>query len=52
MKNKNFLKISSIYFTAIVSIAVVFVFGHLGLIKSDILSSILIQIVVMFAIPN
>jgi len=51
MKNKNFLKISSIYFTAIVLIAVVFIFGHLGLIESDILSATLIQIVVMFAIP-
>ena len=51
MKNKNFLKISSIYFTAIVLVAVVFIFGHLGLIESDILSATLIQIVVMFAIP-
>ena len=51
MKNKNFLKISSIYFTAIVLIAVVFIFGHLGLIESDILSATLIQIVVMLAIP-
>jgi len=51
MKNKNFFKISLIYFTAIVLLAVVFVFGHLGIIENEILSATLIQIVVMFAIP-
>ena len=51
MKNKKFLKISAIYFTAMVLIAVIFIFGHLGLIENDILSSVLIQIVVMFGIP-
>ena len=51
MKNKKFFKISLIYFTAMLLIAILFIFGHLGLIKNDILSSVLIQVVVMFAIP-
>lgn len=51
MKNKTYFKTSLIYFTAICLVAVVFIFGHLGLIENDILSSTLIQIVVMFAIP-
>lgn len=51
MKNKNIFKINLIYFVAIILVAMVFLFGHLGILKSDILSSILIQIVVMFAIP-
>lgn len=51
MKNKNFFKINFIYFTAITLVAVLFVLGYLGVIKNDILSSFLIQIVVMFAIP-
>ena len=51
MKNKSFFKISLIYFVAITLVAILFIFGHLGLIQNDILSSFLIQIVVMFAIP-
>lgn len=51
MKNKNFFKINLIYFTAMSCVAAVFVLGYMGKIKSDILSSFLIQIVVMFAIP-
>lgn len=51
MKNKSFFKISIIYFVAITLVAILFIFGHLGLIQNDTLSSFLIQIVVMFAIP-
>ncbi|MBR6778728.1 MAG: CPBP family intramembrane metalloprotease [Clostridia bacterium] len=51
MKNKNFFKISFIYFTAMISIAVLFVLGYFGIIQNEFLSSFLIQIVVMFAIP-
>lgn len=51
MKNKSFFKISIIYFVAISLVALLFIFGHLGLIENEILSSVLIQIVVMFAIP-
>jgi len=51
MKNKNVFKINLIYFTAIVLVAVVFLLGYSGLLKNDILTSFLIQIVVMFGIP-
>lgn len=51
MKNKNVFKINAIYFTAIVLVAVIFLFGYSGFLKNDILTSFLIQIVVMFAIP-
>jgi len=51
MKNKNIFKINIIYFVAISLVATVFLFGHLGILKNDILSSVLIQIVVMCAIP-
>ena len=51
MKNKNIFKINIIYFVALLSVATVFVFGYLGFLKNDIISSFIIQIVVMFAIP-
>jgi len=51
MKNKNYFKINLIYFTAILSIAVLFVLSYFGLINNDWLGSILIQIVVMATIP-
>ena len=51
MKNKNFFKINIIYFIAITLVALVFLMGYLGILKNDILTSLLIQIVVMFAIP-
>lgn len=51
MKNKNFFKISLIYFIAIISIAIIFILGSLGLIRNEFLSSFLIQILVMFTIP-
>ena len=51
MKNKNFFRISLIYFIAMVGIAILFVLGSFGIVKSQILSSFLIQVVVMFAIP-
>ncbi|MBE5741007.1 MAG: CPBP family intramembrane metalloprotease [Clostridiales bacterium] len=51
MKNKNFFKINIIYFTALLCVAVVFVLGHTGVLVNEFLSSFLIQIVTMFAIP-
>jgi membrane protease YdiL (CAAX protease family) len=51
MKNKNIFKINTIYFVAITLVAIIFVFGHLGLLTNDIITSFLIQVVVMFAIP-
>lgn len=51
MRNKNFFKINLIYFTAMVCVAVVFVLGYNGIVTNDILSSLLIQIVVMFGVP-
>jgi len=51
MKNKNAFKINIIYFLAITLVAIVFLFGYLGFLKNDILTSFLIQVVVMFAIP-
>ena len=51
MKNKNFFKINLIYFTAILSVAVLFVLSYFGFIVNEWLSSFLIQIIVMTAIP-
>lgn len=51
MKNKNIFKINMIYFVAITLVAIVFVLGYTGILQNDILTSFLIQIVIMFAIP-
>ena len=51
MKNKNFFKINIIYFVALTLVATIFVLGYTGILQNDILTSFLIQIVVMFAIP-
>ena len=51
MKNKNIFKINLIYFVAICLVAIVFVLGYLGVLQNDIITSFLIQIVVMFAVP-
>ncbi len=51
MKNKKIFYLNLIYFIAIFLVAIVFALGYLGVFTSDILSSFLIQIVVMFAIP-
>ncbi len=51
MKNKNFYKIGMIYFIAMIGVATLFVLGYFGLFENDIISTILIQAVVMFAIP-
>jgi len=51
MKNKNYFKINLIYFTAILLVAVLFVLSYFGFIVNEWLSSLLIQIVVMAAIP-
>lgn len=50
MKN-NYTKISFIYFTSMCLVGVVFLLGYLGVLKNEVLSSVLIQIIVMFAIP-
>lgn len=51
MKNKKIFLINLIYFIAIISVAILFALGYMGIFKSDILSSFLIQIIVMLAIP-
>lgn len=51
MKNKNFFKLNLIYFVAMCLVACVFLLGYFGIVTNDVLSSFLIQIVVMFAIP-
>ena len=51
MKNNKLFKINTIYFVAITLVAIIFTLGYLGLIQNDILTSFLIQIVVMLAIP-
>lgn len=51
MKNKSYFKINLIYFTAITSVAVLFVLSYFGIINNTVLSSFLIQCVVMAAIP-
>lgn len=51
MNNKHLNKVSLIYFISIASVAIVFVLGYLGIIKNEFLSTFLIQIMIMFAIP-
>ena len=51
MKNKNIFKINLIYFVALLGVATLFALGYFGIIQNDILSSFLIQVVVIFAIP-
>ncbi len=51
MKNKNFIIISAIYYIATILVCVWFVLGYLGIITNDVLSTFLIQIVTMLAIP-
>lgn len=51
MKNKNVFKINLVYFVAIFLVATIFLLGYIGILKNDILTSFLIQIVVMFGIP-
>ena len=51
MKNKNIFKINIIYFVALLGVATLFALGYFGVIQNDILSSFLIQVVVIFAIP-
>lgn len=51
MKNKNYFKINIIYFTAITLVAVCFIASYFGFIQSEWLSSLLIQVLVMAAIP-
>lgn len=51
MKNKNIFKINIIYFIAITCVAIVFILGYTGVFENEILTSFLIQVVVMFAIP-
>ena len=51
MKNKNAFKINIIYFVALTLVAIIFVLGYMGVLQNEFLTSFLIQIVVMFAIP-
>ena len=51
MNNKKFFRINLIYFIAMILVASIFVLGYAGILTNDFVTSFLIQIVVMFAIP-
>ena len=51
MKNSKIWKFNIIYFSTLTLVAVVFFFGHLGWITNEFFSSLLIQAVIMFAVP-
>ncbi len=51
MKKSTFFKINLIYFIAMLCIAVIFVLGYMGIFDNSYITTFLIQIVVMFAIP-
>lgn len=49
--NKKYLKISAIYYLAALLVCVFFVLGYLNVVKSNVLSSVLIQVISMLVIP-
>ena len=51
MKNKNYFKINIIYFVTLISVALVFVLSYFRFIENEWLSTFIIQILVMAAIP-
>lgn len=51
MRNKKLFYINAIYYLSLVLVAVVFVLGNLKIIKNSIISTILIQIIIISAIP-
>ncbi len=51
MKNKKIFLIGLIYFVAMVLVAIVFVLGAFGIITNSMISSVLIQVVSIFAVP-
>ncbi|MBE7076349.1 MAG: CPBP family intramembrane metalloprotease [Clostridiales bacterium] len=51
MNNKKYAILSSIYYLSMTLVAIVFVLGYKGIIKNSELSSFLIQIVTMLAVP-
>jgi len=51
VQNKKLFYINLIYYIAIISVAIVFVLGYLDVFKSNILTTILLQIVIITAIP-
>ncbi len=51
MKDKTYIKINLIYFIAMILVAIIFVLGAFGIVQNEWLSTFLIQIVVMFALP-
>lgn len=51
MKNRKIFYINLIYYISLLLVAGVFVLGFLGVFKSDILTSIILQIVIITAIP-
>lgn len=51
MKNKTVFKINLIYFITLTCVAVVFAFGYMGIFNNETLTTILIQAIIIFAIP-
>ena len=51
MKNRKIFYINLIYYTSLLLVAVVFVLGFLDVLNNDILTTILLQIVIITAIP-
>ncbi|MCQ2564674.1 MAG: CPBP family intramembrane metalloprotease [Clostridia bacterium] len=51
MKNKKIFLIGLVYFVAMVLVAIVFVLGAFGIITNSMISSVLIQVVSIFAVP-
>ena len=51
MKNKSVFKINIIYFLALTLVATLFLLGYTGVLQNEYLTTFLIQIVTMFAVP-
>ena len=51
MKNKSIFKLNIIYFLALFLVATIFLLGYTGILQNEYLTTFLIQIVTMFAIP-
>lgn len=51
MKNKTLFKINLIYFVVLTCVAIVFALGYLGIFSNEILTTLLIQAIVVFAVP-
>lgn len=51
MKNKKIFYINLIYYISLLLVAIVFVLGHLNILKSDFISTLILQLVIISGIP-